>query len=555
MNFDPKMSKNEHMKREKDGLDVWPDLARFAQLGFNSINKDDLLRLRWFGIYQQKPNDSGYFMWRIKLPGGRLTPAQLREIGRITHAYARGFGDITTRQDIQLHWMAIEAFPDAFARIDRAGLYTTFACGDTPRNTCSCPLDGVIKNQIVPLGNLVKLISDMYRDASKALSNLPRKFKTAIGACPIHCHQPQINDLSTFGVVRTHDGKVERGLGVMVGGGLSDTPHYAQGLRIFIPAEKVQEQIPRIFMAIAELFRDADELRYKRGRARLKFLVADKGWRWVRDDLERRLGFALEHDDSIVNPSGALHSDHVGVGEQVDGLYYVGAAVPRGRWTADQMRSVADIAERHAAPQKAQIRLSQKQNLLLVNIPRENVDAVQKELEDIGLSPKAPLWRQSLVSCTGNQFCNLAVVETKERAREVLEYLENEISIDTPIMVSLSGCPNSCAQYQIADIGLTGIPSIHDGRKQDGYNILVGGCLGENPEFGVELFRKVPAVLVKKVIGTLVENYKKNRITEEDGEPEPFREFVARHEVEQLRAWAQIPEWTPPPAREKTATK
>jgi sulfite reductase beta subunit-like hemoprotein len=242
MNFDPAMSKLEHIKQEKDGLDVWNDIARYAQSGFASIPKDDLARMRWFGIYQQKPNDEGHFMWRVKLPGGRLTPAQLREIGQIALTYARGFGDITTRQDIQLHWMRIEHFPDALDRIyNKVGLYTHFACGDTPRNATSCPLDGVIKDQIVETGDLVQRISDMFKEAGKEFSNLPRKFKPSIGACPLHCHQPQINDISTFGVVRQRHGVQEPGLGILVGGGLSDTPLHAQGLRVFIPQSKVQE--------------------------------------------------------------------------------------------------------------------------------------------------------------------------------------------------------------------------------------------------------------------------------------------------------------------------
>src|SRR5688572_3295484 len=553
MNFDPAMSKNEHVKREKDGLDIWNDIYRYAQQGFASIVKEDFARMRWYGVYQQRPNDTGYFMWRIKLPGGRLKPYQLREIAKVAHAYGRGFGDITTRQDIQLHWLSIESFPDAFDRIyNKANLYTHFACGDTPRNTVSCPLDGVLSKQLFPLGNLVQEVSDMFKNAGKEFSNLPRKFKPSLAACPLHCHQPQINDVAAFAVVRRTNGSEQRGLGIMVGGGLSDTPHYAQGLRVFVPQEKVQEQIPQIFRTVAAIFRDADELRYKRGRARLKFLVADRGWRWFRDELERRLGYQLEHDESIVNPVGALHTDHLGVGEQVNGLYYVGAAVARGRFTSDQMRAVAELSEKFSAPEQGQIRLSQKQNLLLVNVPKENIDALRKELDGIGLSSNAPLWRESLISCTGNQFCNLAVVETKQRGAEILQYLEEKVQIDTPIMVSVTGCPNSCAQYQIADIGLTGIPTIHNGVKQDGYNVLVGGCLGENPEFGVELVKKVPATLVPRVVGTLVENYKQHRIVEEDGDVEPFRDFIARHEPAQLKQWAAIPDWTPPVPKEKT---
>ncbi len=555
MNFDPAMAKIEHIKQEKDGLGVWDDIFRFAKSGFASIQESDFARMRWFGIYQQKPNE-GHFMWRIKLPGGRLTVPQARITGEIANLYGKGIVDITTRQDIQLHWLTIECFPDALDRIyNQAGLYTDFACGDTPRNTCSCPLDGVLKNQICDLGGLVQGISDMYRAGGREFSNLPRKFKTAISACPLHCCQPQINDVGFFGVIRRKHGREERGLGVLVGGGLSSTPHYAQGLRVFIPEDKVQQQAPDVARRVCNIFRDADELRYKRKRARMKFLVADKGWQWFRDNLEQRLGYALIHDDEITNPRGGLHTDHMGIGEQNDGLYYVGVAVERGRTSGDKLIEVANLTERFAAPGRGELRLSQKQNILIPHVPKENVDALVKELGDLGLPPNAPLWRESLVSCTGTQFCNLAVTETKDRARSILKYLEEEVELDSPIMVGVTGCPNSCSQYQIADIGLTGTKAVWEGEKTDAFDMLVGGSLGEKPEFAQVVVQKIPAPIVQKVIGQLVLNYKANRVEDTDGEVETFRDFVARQKVDQLRKWSEIPEWTAPAPKAPRAVK
>jgi sulfite reductase beta subunit-like hemoprotein len=550
MHFDPKMAQIEHTKQAKDGLDVWDDIFGYAKTGYASIPEADFARMRWFGIYQQKPNE-GHFMWRIKVPGGRLVPLQLREIALLTNQYARGYSDITTRQDIQLHWLRIEDFPDCLRRIyNKAGLYTHFACGDTPRNVCSCPLDGLITNQIVPLGNLVQRVSNLYRYGEKEFSNLPRKFKTALAACPLHCHQPQINDIGAFGVINA-DGR--RGLGILVGGGLSSTPHYGQSLRVLVPQDKIEQQVPDVFRHVAHIFRDADELRYKRKRARMKFLVADKGWRWFRDELERRMGYALEHDETVINPRGALHTDHMGVGELANGLYYVGVPIERGRWTGDQMLAIADLAERYAEPGRGQIRLSQKQNALLVNVPRQNVDELSRQLDAAGVPPHAPAWRESLVSCTGTQFCNLAVVETKDRAKEILDHLEREVELDSPIMVSVTGCPNSCAQYQIADIGLQGTKAIFNGQKVDAFDLLVGGALGEDPEFGQEIIQKVPAPVVKHVITSLVRNYMANRVEDIDGEVETFRAFVSRNEVSQLQAWGAIAEWTPPPPRTRPA--
>ena len=545
--YKPGMADLERVKAQKDCLDIWDDIPRFAKGGFASISADDVIRLRWYGIYQQKPND-GQFMWRIKLPGGRVTPMQLREIGKIANEYGRGLGDITTRQDIQLHWMTIDQFPDAFDRIyTKCGLYTDFACGDTPRNICSCPLDDLLPEQLCKTGNMVQKLSDQFRAGGKEFSNLPRKFKASVAACPLHCHQPQINDIGVFGVTREKDGVQQPGVGIVVGGGLSSTPHIAQGLRVFVAEENVTEQLPRIVRELAHIFCDSEECRYKRKHARFKFVVAEKGWQWVRDELERRLGFALDHDETIVNPQGALHTDHMGVGKLNNGLYYVGIPLARGRWNGDQMIAVGELAERYAAPGQGQIRLSQKQNFLLVNIPKENIDALCGELAKIGLPANAPKWRDSLVSCTGTQFCNLAVVETKQRALELLEHLENELpNIDTPIMLSMTGCPNSCAQVQIADIGLTGTKATYEGQKMDAFDLMVGGGLGADPKFAQTIVQKIPTVLVQKVIVQLTRSYLEHRIQLEHGQYEPFRGFVARHNAAQLASFAAIDGWTAP---------
>ena len=413
---------------------------------------------------------------------------------------------------------------------------------------------GLLKNEYVGIGNLPKRLSDMFKAAGKDLSNLPRKFKTTIAGCPLHCNQPQINDIGAFGVRRVKDGVEQRGLGILVGGGLSSTPHFGQSLRVFIPEDKIDEQIPAIWRGLCELFRDSDELRFKRIRARLKFLVADKGWEWVRGELEKRIGFQLEHDDSIVYPRGALHTDHVGIGEQNNGNCYVGIPIERGRWTADQMTAVADLTDRFGTTDASEIRLSQKQNVIITDVPPANVDALVAELQQHGLDPKAPLWRQNLISCTGTQFCNLAVVETKQRAFELLQHLEKATRIDSPIMLSVSGCPNSCAQYQVADIGLTGTKGQWQGEKVDAFDLCVGGRFGDDPEFVRPLFEKVPSPIIHRQIESVVNAYLSNRVEPvTDDEPETFRDFIDRVDLAQVRTWSAIPEWTPPPPKVKRA--
>jgi sulfite reductase beta subunit-like hemoprotein len=558
-----KLNKAEAIKAAKDGLDVWSDIFEYARAEAPpldaekaaaflasggtreelpaaarraAIPEDQFLRLRWFGLYEQLPRN-GYFMLRIRIPNGILTPPQLREIAAIATQYGRGFGDITTRQCIQLHWLTIDAAADILPRLQGVGLVSKFACGDTPRNVVGCPLAGLLANEHIDAGPAVVAVNATYLAGDKEYSNLPRKFKTAIAGCALHCHQPQINDIGAFGVTRRDPatGAEQRGYGIMVGGGLSTQPYLAQALRVFV----TDDQLPAVCRGIVHVFRDHG-YREKRTHARMKYLVADWGWQKFRDVLEAELGFALEHDDSITGPRQAPHTDHMGTGPQKQpGLNYVGIPIERGRLTAEQMRLTADLAERHGASGKAQIRLSNKQNLILVNIPTEQLAALVGELTKAGLPPEAPLWRTSLISCTGTQFCNLAIVETKSRAQRILKFLEEECDLDSPIMLSVTGCPNSCAQYQIADIGLMGVVCNFRGQRgTEAFNILLGGALGADAKFASLALKKVPADYVHKSIKQLVDAYKTQRVDAD----ESFRQFVARQTPAQLEQWLTIPE-------------
>ncbi|MCC5830448.1 MAG: nitrite/sulfite reductase [Phycisphaeraceae bacterium] len=530
---DKNLNKVELLKREKDGFDVLKDLLRYSEQGdFDAIEANDLaIRFRWFGVYQQKPN-VGHFMLRIKIPGGQLSPAQLRRIGELADRHARGFSDITTRQTIQFHWLTIGDLKPVFDSLAEIGLNSQFACGDTPRNVVSCPLAGVLKDEIIDSSALVREVSAMFEAGGREFSNLPRKFKTSIGGCDIHCHQPQINDIGIFGVKRK-DGEV--GYGLLVGGGLSRAPHFGQPMRVFLKPG----QVPEVCRAIAILFREHG-YRKTRTRARLKFLVADEGWEWTRGKIEEILGYSLEHDDSILHPD-AIHSDHMGIGEQKDGNFYVGIPIERGRWTARNMIAIADLAERFAgSPDKpARIRLTGKQNVLILDVPKAKVDDLVKELDSAGLPPHAPAVRRSLISCTGTEFCNLAVVETKHRGGRVLRWLEEHTDIDFPLFISFTGCPNACAQFQIADIGLTGTmtkdPAKLDekGRpaKVEGYNVLLGAGIGANPVFGEVIAKQVIADKIHLSLKSLVDAYRKQRVDED----ESFQSWVARSEPEDLR--------------------
>ncbi len=535
-----KRNKVELIKKEKDGFDVLQDLLKYSQEGdFDAIEKADReQRFKWFGVYQQKPND-GHFMLRLRLPGGQINPAQLAGIAKLCKKYARGFSDITTRQTFQFHWLTISDIKPIFQALASLDIDTQFACGDVPRNVVSCPLAGVIKNEIIDASNAVTKLADMYIAAGKQFSNLPRKFKTAIAGCPIHCHQPQINDIGLYGAISQ---KKEKGYGILVGGGLSRTPHFATPLGVFIKPQQVNP----VSKALVEIFREYG-YREKRTRARLKFLVADKGPDWILQKIEQKIKTKLLKDPSLQHPP-AQHQDHIGTGQQQDGNYFLGIPIGRGRLSHKNMTDIANSAEKYAVNKK-RIRLTNKQNILILDIPQKNLIHIQEQLAQAGLATKAHPLRDTLVSCTGSEFCNLAVVETKHRAGKVLDYLEKNTKLDRPLFISFTGCPNACAQFQIADIGLTGTIAKHPTKlndknkplKVDAYNVLLGAGIGADPQFGEVIAKQIPATLIHLSIANIIDNYYKNRIDDQDA----FQSWVSRTPPKTLQKLLQEPTQNP----------
>lgn len=532
-----KFAKEEAVKQARDPLAVFDDIVgRYAREGFAAIDKDDAMRLKWFGVYIQRPKSEGRFMLRIKIPAGRLTVEQARHIARLAKSHGKNLADITTRQTIQLHWLTAESMPDVMDTIYRkAGLFQEFSCGDAPRNVTSCPLAGIAHDEIVDTSGLARAVSDLYYREKHEFSNLPRKWKTALGGCRLHCHVPQINDIAFFGVERERGGRTERGLGLAVGGGLSSDPHFAQSLRVFLPPE--EDLIVDVARHVTRCYRGMDHLRTNRRRARIKFHVADVGWKAFRDELEASLGYRLEHDESIVDPVGAVTHDHMGVGEQKDGNRYIGLPVARGRISGDLLAAFADLVEAHAAPGKGRIQFTPKQNLVLLDIDPARVDDAVRAAEELGFTTKPHPLVATFLTCTGSEFCNLAISETKGVTRHALDELTRRIDLDEPFFVAMTGCPNSCAHYWIGDVGLTGTKVRYRGEMCDAFLVLVGAKLGEQPRFGREVVRgegprgkiKIPAPLIHETIARLVEAYQAERRPDDR-----FADWAGRQDMERL---------------------
>jgi sulfite reductase (ferredoxin) len=482
------LNPNERTKKDDDGLNVRQRIETiYSKLGFASIDGADLRgRFRWWGLYtQRRPGidggktailepeelDDEYFMLRVRIPGGRLTNTQLRVVATIATEFGRDVADVTDRQNVQLHWIRIEDVPTIWERLEAVGLSTTEACGDTPRNMLGCPLAGVDADEVLD-GTAALQAANALAEGNKEFSNLPRKYKTAVSGCPVYCVGHEINDISFVGV-RAGDGRV--GFDVWVGGGLSTNPMFAKRLGVFVE----EGAVPEVWAGVTKVFRDYG-YRKSRNRARLKFLVADWGPEKFREVLEKEyLGYALEDGPEPPPPSGPR--DHVGVRKQKDGNNYVGFALQSGRTSGSQLTEIADLAASHGS---GDIALSVEQKIIVRDVPDVQVDPLVAELEARDLRVRPSVFRRGMMACTGIEFCKLAIVETKARSIDLYEELERRLAdFDTPITINLNGCPNSCARFQTADIGLKG--SIVDGGE--GFQVHLGGSIGADAAFGRKL--------------------------------------------------------------------
>jgi sulfite reductase (ferredoxin) len=484
------LNPNERSKRDNDPLTVRQRIVDIYQhTGFAGIDPADLRgRFRWYGLYtQRRPGIAGgrtavlepeeledeYFMLRIRIDGGALTSEQLRVIGHISTTYGRDVADVTDRQNVQLHWIRIEDVPVIWEQLEAVGLSTTEACGDTPRVMLGCPLEGVAADSVLDAGHALRQTVERYL-GDPAFSNLPRKFKTSISGCARHCTNHEINDVSFVGV---HSNDGVPGFDLWVGGGLSTNPMFAQRVGIFVEPGEVAE----VWAGVASVFRDYG-YRRSRNHARLKFLVADWGPEKFREVLEKEyLGRALP--DGPPPDASPAHRDHVGVEPQVDGRSSVGASTKSGRTSGAALAAVADLADRYG---RGRARTTPQQGIVILDVAESDVDALVAELDSLGLAVRPSAFRRGTIACTGIEFCKLAIVETKARAEIIRGELEKRMpDFDTPVTVNVNGCPNSCARFQVADIGFKGIVTRGpDGTDQEAFQVHLGGQMGSQAGFG-----------------------------------------------------------------------
>ncbi len=533
----------ERWKLERHPLDVAEAvLDRYSKEGPDSIGEveGEAERLKWVGIYPQRQGGDA-FMLRVKVPGGRLSSRQAHEIGAIADEHARGphtnpvFGDgyldITTRQDIQLHWVRIGAVPEIWRRLEAVGMTTVQACGDSARNVICCPVSGLDASEVIDAYPVASAISAFFT-GNREYANLPRKFKMSVTGCVEDCAQAEINDIGMW-PARSPDGTV--GFNVLVGGGLSDGPRLGSDIDVFVTEAEAVE----LTRAVAQLYGELGD-RENRGICRMRYLVQELGPHQFREELAGRAAFELRPAGESL--TRRYRGDHVGVHAQRQaGLVYVGLNVTVGRMAGADLAELGELAERYG---DGRISLATDQNVILSGVAEDRVAGLLGEPLLELYSPDPGPFERGVVACTGSEFCRFAVVETKARAVEWARFMDERFReslgdghsapnarSDGVIRMHFSGCPASCAQPQIADIGFRGETAHKNDAIVEAVDIGLGGSLGLDAGFIDWVEGAKPVDEVPESLARLMARYRVER-----GEGEPFHHWARRIPNVELRA-------------------
>lgn len=516
------------------------DIERFEiaiQQYLNGEIAEDVFRVMRLnnGIYGQRQGGTNQ-MIRIKLPAGTITPEQFEAMADIATEFSRGWGHITTRQNIQFHFVELRRMPEVMRRIAEVGLTSREACGDTVRNISACHLAGACPHEKLDVTPWAEAVFRHFV-RNPLGQRLPRKFKVNFSGCSTDCGQAMFNDVGVVAVSRTlGDGSVEHGFRVYIAGGLGATPHPALALEDFTSREELMPTIE----AVLRVF-DQTGNRENKLRARLKWVVDQLGI----DEVRRRV-VKIRHTlpASSSWPGGippevlaagdlpAGRGDEVseiGQGVRVslsssdpfqrwvdasvvkgtlDGKVSVIAHAPLGDITADQFRALAAIQRRFGAD----VRLSNRQNVVFRSLDPSVVRDIYDALAAIGMAlPGAELSRD-VVSCPGADTCNIAVTQSRGLAKAIGDRLEEEGLAEVGgVRINISGCSNSCGQHHASDIGLFGAERRAHGRPIPGYQLLLGGYVGEEQiHFGQKALR-LPARNAPEGVARVVRKFADER--------------------------------------------
>ena len=541
------------------------DIAKFReQLAhyFDGTLGEDVFRVFRLnnGIYGQRQGGTNQ-MVRVKFPYGSATPEQLEMMAFIAERYSRGWGHITTRQNLQFHFVQLADIPDVMEHLASVGLTSREACGDTVRNIQGCHLAGACPQEVLDITQWAEAAFQHFV-RNPIGQRLPRKFKINFSGCATDCGQAMFNDAGVVAVTRARDdGTIERGFRIYIAGGLGANPHPALALEEFTPRE---ELLPTI-EAILRVFDQAGN-RDNKLRARLKWLIDTLGF----DEVQRRVvnmrrfllassswpgGIPAEVAQFGDAPAGVAADGPVSrIGQGVDGAsanpvpatpVSIGGVSPYVRWyqanvvlgrgngtvsayayaplgdiTADQFRALAAIQRDFAAG----VRLTNRQNVVFRDLTEERLPDLYERLVAIGMADAGAELARDVVACPGADTCNLAVTQSRGLAKAIGERLDEEGLAEVGgIRINISGCTNSCGQHHASDIGFFGAERRADGRSAPGYQMLLGGYVGdEQIHFGDKALR-LPAKNAAEAAVRVVRRY-----ADERAAGETFRAWLDR---------------------------
>jgi sulfite reductase beta subunit-like hemoprotein len=499
------------------------------------------------GIYGQR--QAGVQMVRCKIPGGLLTAAQVEQLGRVADEFAGGRGHLTTRQNIQYHFVPLARVPDLMHLLADAGLTNREACYNTVRNVTVCPWAGIAHDEVFDVRPYAQRVA--YAFLRKDLtSDLPRKFKIAFDGCSGgDCIQGAINDIGLRAAIR--DGR--RGFRMIVGGGMGPLPMEAKLLDEFVPEDRLLQKCE----AVIRVFNRHGNRRNK-NMARLKFLIRDRGFDWLREQIEEEFANILANGgiawpETVPEGFGGHqpHPQPLGNGallpvvngpqdsawrqsnvrlQRQTGYAAVTVKVEQGNLSGDQLRSLARIA---TTAGDGLVRVTIEQNLVLAFIPLARLDRVHAALNAAGLGESGAREIQDVITCPGAYTCNLGLTKTMNLGAALAETVRR---YDDPqvrkLTIKASGCPNSCGHHWIGDFGFYGNARKIDGRELPYYQMLLGGGYDEGGimRFGLAV-QSIPARLAPEAVTRVLDHFIANRQA-----GETFRQYVLRHKVEVFRA-------------------
>ena len=528
----------ERLKRELHPLDSYGLLLQHAASN-QAPDKESAFRFKWQGLFYLSPVHESY-MARLRIPGGHLTSHQMRELAEISDKLTTGYVQITTRSNLQIRLIEPKNTPEVLRRIQAVGLHTRGAGADNVRNLTCDPTSGIDPEERIATLPLVQELGQLILN-QREFSDLPRKFNIAIYGGGQISTVEDTNDIGWRAVrvepkadapgLRSGDlvtEKIPAGVYFRCAvGGATGHQSFAKDLGVLVPPQEVV----KVTAALLRVY-SANGNRTNRKKARLKHLLESWSLDQYREATEKLLGQELTRIPLETAPVSSritpLPHSHIGVFAQKQaGLFWIGASVPVGNISTKQMRRLAEIADLYGS---GELRLTVWQNVVIPNIREGYLESAKKALVKAGLD-----WRQSnlksgFIACTGNRYCKYASADTKGHALELMKWLDSRIQLNEPINVHFTGCPNSCAQHYMGDIGLLGVKVKVEGESREGYNVLVGGGFGDHQAVGRQLFQGVTMNALKPLLERILKTFIERRLG-----AETFQHFTTRHDVGTLQ--------------------